>query len=63
MSTETIASMYQHHLEKLVKEAERDGVSVRVTREPLQPLAMGHAGHVVEAWPARHQPAETGQQP
>lgn len=40
--------------QKLVKDAERMGVSLRIDRVPLRPLAMGHAQHVVEAWPARH---------
>lgn len=40
----------------LVALAEELGVSLRIDRQPLQPLGMGHARHVVEAWPARHSP-------
>lgn len=40
----------------LVAIAEQMGVSLRIERVPHFPLAMGNAGHRVEAWPARHQP-------
>lgn len=40
----------------LVAQAEALGVTLRISHEPLQPLAMGHTRHVVEAWPARHGP-------
>lgn len=53
---ELIAFQYRVRAEKLVQQAEADGICIRVSREPLQPLAMGHARHVVEAWPARPQP-------
>lgn len=42
---------------KLVAEADALGVSLRIDRVPVHPLAMGNARHVVDAWPARHQPA------
>lgn len=38
---------------ELAAKAERVGVSLRIDRVPLQPLAMGNARHAVEAWPAR----------
>lgn len=57
MSSEAIARIYQKRIDLIVKEAEEWGVSVSVTRKPLLPLAMGHARHVVETWPARRQPA------
>lgn len=41
----------------LAQKAERLGVSMRIERKPLQPLAMGNAGHAIDTWPARHQPA------
>ena len=37
----------------LVAKAELLGVSFTVTHRPLQPFAMGHYEHVVEAWQAR----------
>lgn len=40
---------------RLINEAESLGVSLRIDRVPLRPLAMGYAKHVIEAWPA-HQP-------
>lgn len=42
--------------EQLCRVAGFLGVSLRIDRVALTPLAMGHAEHVVEAWPARHQP-------
>lgn len=42
----------------LVAHAERYGICLRIDRVPLQPLAMGHAQHVVETWPARHGPKD-----
>lgn len=41
----------------LVNEANRLGFNLTITREPLQPLAMGHVLNVVEVWPSRHPPA------
>lgn len=40
----------------LVAQAEALGVTLRISHQPLQPPAMGHIRHVVEAWPARHGP-------
>jgi len=45
----------------LVGKAEALGVTLRITVEPLQPLAMGHHHHVIEAWPARR-PAQKSPQ-
>jgi hypothetical protein len=42
----------------LVEIAEILGVSLRIDRVPMPPLAMGNAVHVVEAWPARQPAAE-----
>ena len=42
--------------QRLVDAAEKLGVSLRIDRRPLQPLATGNAEHVIEAWPARHGP-------
>lgn len=55
-SPEASAEYIRQLGESLVVAAEKLGVSLRIDRQPLQPLAMGHARHVVEAWPARHQP-------
>jgi hypothetical protein len=41
---------------QLAAEAEKHGVTLRIERRPLKPLAMGHGTHAVEAWPARKQP-------
>ena len=38
----------------LVGKAEAMGVTIRITGEPLQPLAMGNHKHVIDARPARH---------
>lgn len=43
----------------LIAKAEALGVSIKIGRTPLRPLAMGHATHVPEAWPARHQPTSS----
>lgn len=48
---------------ELVDMAEILGVSLRIDRVPLQPLAMGNARHVVDAWPARHQPEQPAHHP
>lgn len=53
MSTLTNADIIRLDAEQLVRRAEAMGVSLTITREPLQPLAMGHNRHVVGAWPAR----------
>jgi hypothetical protein len=53
MGTLTNADIVRLDAENLVRRAEAMGVSLTITREPLQPLAMGHARHVVDAWPAR----------
>ena len=45
--------------QKLVEDAERMGVSLRIDRVPLRPLAQRHARHIVEAWPARKLQPET----
>lgn len=39
----------------LVALAEKLGVTLRIERAPLHPLAMGHSEHVVHAQPARGQ--------
>lgn len=57
LTPEQLAHRFKLSAEELVAYAERKGVCLTITREPLQPLAMGHARHVVEAWPARQQPA------
>ncbi len=44
---------------ELVFLAEKHGMCVRISRQSLQPLAMGHACHDVEVWPAR-QSARSG---
>lgn len=41
----------------LIERAEALGVSLTISRVPLKPLAMGHATHEAQTWPARHQPA------
>lgn len=56
-SPEQLAHRLKLAAEELVAHAERNGVCLTITRESLRPLAMGHARHVVEARPARHQPA------
>ena len=38
----------------LVGRAEALGVTLRITGQPRQPLAMGNHMHVIDAWPARH---------
>ena len=43
---------------ELVALAERMGMSLRILRNPLQPLAMGHAEQVVEVWTARQKPVQ-----
>ncbi len=45
--------------QQLVDTAVRMGVSLRIDRVPLRPLASGHMRHVVEAWPARKLQPET----
>lgn len=37
----------------LVGKAEALGVTLRITGEPLKPLAMGNQKYVIDAWPAR----------
>ena len=48
-----------HYVEEkgrdLVVLAEMLGVSLRIDRVPLRPLAMGGARHEVVTWPSRHQ--------
>ena len=44
---------------RLVELAEMLGVSLRIDRVAHQPLAMGHARSVVEAWPARERAIPT----
>lgn len=44
---------------ELVALAEKMGVSLRIDRVPLRPLATGYVRHVVEAWPARKLQPET----
>lgn len=56
-SPQASAEYVRQLAESLANTADQLGVSLTITREPLQPFAMGHARHVVEAWPARHQPA------
>jgi len=57
MDSPEASAKYIHELaSSLVATAEKMGVSLRIDRVPLQPLATGNAGHRVEAWPARHQP-------
>lgn len=63
MSAEERARDYEAQIKRIIYFAEQDGISIRVSREPLQPLAMGHARHVVDAWPARHQPAPPAPRP
>lgn len=54
MDSPEASAEYIHQLgESLADMADKLGVSLTVTRVPLQPLAMGHARHAVEAWPAR----------
>lgn len=38
----------------LVGRAQALGVTLRITQEPLKPLAMGNTKDVIEAWPARN---------
>jgi hypothetical protein len=40
----------------LVGKAEAMGVTLRISVEPLKPLAIGNHRHVVETWAARHPP-------
>lgn len=42
----------------LVHKAALLGVIVEITREPLQPLAMGHHQAVINVWTARNQDAK-----
>lgn len=53
---EALAAFIRVQAKALVAQAERLGVSLRIDRRPLQPLAMGNAEHVIEAWPSRHEP-------
>lgn len=59
LTPEQLAHRFKLAAEELVAHAERKGVCLTITREPLQPLAIGHARHVVDARPARQQPAPT----
>ena len=56
MSILTNAQIIALELRNTVARAEAMGVSIRIDRRPLQPLAMGHAEHVVETWEARNKP-------
>jgi len=57
LTPEQRAKRYALAAQELADHAEREGVCLRIERAPRYPLAMGNAGHRVEAWPARHQPA------
>lgn len=58
MRSQDESVQYIHELAaELAVLAEKMGVNLTITRKPLQPFAMGHSRHVVEVWPARHQPA------
>lgn len=62
MDSPEASAKYVHDLaSSLVRMAEQLGVSLRIDRVPHYPLAMGNAGHRVEAWPARHGAKEPSQ--
>lgn len=65
MTPEHRAEAIADRARDLIKAAEEAGVSLRIDRQPLLPLSMGNARHVVETWPARKQPWHlgTGSQP
>jgi len=55
-SPEASAEYIRQLGESLVVAAGKMGVTLRIDRAPLQPLAMGNVRHVVEAWPSRQGP-------
>lgn len=58
-SPEASAEYIRQLGESLVVTAQKLGVSLRIDRVPLEPLAMGNVRHIVEAWPARKLQPET----
>lgn len=56
LTPDQLAHRFRLAAEELAANAERHGVCITVTLEPLQPLAMGNVRHVVDARPSRHGP-------
>lgn len=50
MTSDQRAEYFQACAQDLIKYAERNGVTLRIERRPLTPLAMGRVEHVAEAW-------------
>lgn len=50
----TSAQVIEMELQAVLAKAQLLGVSVRVDRVPLMPLAMGNMRHVVHCWEARN---------